>query len=466
MNGIWYSFSKIIIIFTRIFLLMWTSRHLSPHDFGVFHVFNILITLFMEIPNTGLGASLIKQKNVNQNHINTAFFSYMVFALVFSGILWFGNGLVANFFSIPELSNILQSIFWLPLFIALSAISRNILLKDLEVKKISLIELFSFTCIYIPGVFIVYHYTHNYYALIYPLVAQVLVESTIFYLVKTQKYFFRFDKAAWNDLIHFGGWNTASRVVGMLGNQSDGIIIGRVLGSYSLGIYNRSYSIMSTMQNLYAQYLDNIIFADFAKMDEDKKLHLKKLLRVEYLLNLLIFPALLIVLTSSSEIVSILLGNKWQQAEGLLKVLTLGLLFRINYKITLQYLRSQGFIKNTFYYSSLYLVVTVCLMYSLSYFGLIGVTVGYSLGLIFQYFQLHFKVSKEIPGYTWIEFLKVNKILLLKFVLLLIILSLLNLILIGKINIFITIAIKALIIGSFFIKQIYHEINSLLKAKK
>ena len=465
MNGIWYSFSKIIIIFTRIFLLMWTSRHLLPHDFGVFHVFNILITLFMEIPNTGLGASLIKQKNINQNHINTAFFSYIVFAVFFAGILWFGNDLVANFFSIPELSSILHSIFWLPLFIALSAISRNILLKNLEVKKISLIELFSFTCIYIPGVFIVYHLTHNFYALIYPLVAQVLVESMIFYAVKKEKYFFKFDKTAWNELIHFGGWNTASRIVGMLGNQSDGIIIGRVLGSNSLGIYNRSYSIMSTIQNLYAQYLDNIIFADFSKMGEDISLHLKKLLKVEFLLNLFIFPVLLLVLTSSNEIIAILLGDKWKQAEGLLKILTIGLIFRINYKITLQYLRSQGFIKNTFYYSSLYLIVTACLMYSLSHFGLIGVTIGYSLGLIFQYLQLHFKVSKEIPGYTWIRFIKVNKFLLLKFVLLLIIISLLNLILIGKVNIFIAIVIKGLIIGSFFIKQIYHEINSILKAK-
>jgi len=445
---------------------MWTSRHLTPHDFGVFHVFNILITLFMEIPNTGLGASLIKQKNINQNHINTAFFSYIVFSLFFAGILWFGNESIANFFNIPELSNILHTIFWLPLFIALSAISRNILLKNLEVKKISLIELFSFTCIYIPGVFIVYNSTHNFYALIYPLVAQVLIESMIFYAFKKEKYFFKFNKTAWNDLIHFGGWNTASRIVGMLGNQSDGIIIGRVLGASSLGIYNRSYSIMSTIQNLYAQYLDNIIFADFAKMDDDKALHLKKLLRVEYLLNLLIFPTLLVVLTSSSEIVSILLGDKWKQAEGLLKVLTFGLLFRINYKITLQYLRSQGFIKNTFYYSSMYLVVTVVLMYSLSYFGLIGVTIGYSLGLIFQYLQLHFKVSNEIPGYTWIEFFKVNKFLLFKFVLLFIIISLLNIFMLGKVNIFIALAIKGMIISSFFIKQIYHEITLLLKTKK
>lgn len=466
MNGIWYSFSKIIIIFSRIFLLMWTSRHLSPHDFGVFHVFNILITLFMEIPNTGLGASLIKQKDINQNHINTAFFSYIVFALFFAGILWFGNDLISGFFSIPELSIILRSIFWLPIFIALSAISRNILLKNLEVKKISLIELFSFTCIYIPGVFVVYRMTHNFYALIYPLVAQVLIESLIFYIVKKEKYFFKFNRTAWNDLIHFGSWNTASRIVGMLGNQSDGIIIGRVLGSYSLGIYNRSYSIMSTIQNLYAQYLDNIIFADFAKMDNDKVLHLKKLLRVEYLLNLLIFPTLLVVLTSSSEIVSILLGDKWKQAEGLLKVLTFGLLFRINYKITLQYLRSQGFIKNTFYYSSFYLIVTVLLMFSLSHFGLIGVTIGYSLGLVFQYLQLHFKVSKEIPGYNLIEFFKVNKFLLLKFVFLLIIISLLNLFMLGKVNIFIALMIKGLLISAFFIKQIYYEITLLLKAKK
>lgn len=465
MNGIWYSASKIVIIIFRVFLLMWTSRHLAPEDFGIFHTFNILIVLFMEIPNTGLGVSLIKQKEVNQNHINTVFFSYIVFALAVAGILYFGSDGIANFLNVTALSTILKNIFWLPIFIALSAISRNILLRDLKVKKISLIELFSFSCIYVPGVFIVYHFQPNYYALVYPLVAQVLVESLLFYFAKKEKYFFKFDKTAWNDLIHFGKWNTASKIMGMMGNQADGIIIGKLLGSASLGVYNRSYSIMSTLQNVYAQYLDNIIFADFARMEDDKEAHLKKLLKVEYLLNLFIFPALLLVLTSTTEIVYIILGNKWQATELLLKILILGLLFRVNYKIMLHYLRSQGFVKNTFFFASFYLIVTVTLMLSLSYFGIIGVTIGYSLGLVFQYLQLHFKVCKEIPGYNWFAFLSVNKWLLLKFIFLLMVLYPFNLFLTDRLNIFVSLSLKALVIGLFFIKQIYYEITILLKAK-
>lgn len=419
----------------------------------------------MEIPNTGLGASLIKQKEINQNHINTVFFSYVIFALAVAGILYFGSDAIAVFLNINQLSGILKEIFWLPIFIALSAISRNILLRDLKVKKISLIELFSFSCIYVPGVFIVYYFQPNFYALIYPLVAQVFVESLLFYFVKKEKYAFKFDRLAWDDLIHFGKWNTASKIVGMMGNQADGIIVGKLLGPASLGIYNRSYSIMSTLQNVYAQYLDNIIFADFARMEESKEAHLKKLLKVEYLLNLFIFPALLVVLTSTTEIVSIVLGDKWQATEMLLKVLIFGLLFRVNYKIMLHYLRAQGFVKNTFFFASFYLVVTVTLMLSLSYFGIIGVTIGYSLGLIFQYLQLHFKVCKEIPGYTWFKFFEVNKWLLVKFIFILILLYPFNLFLTDRLNIFVSLSIKALIIGLFFIKPIYYEITVLLKAK-
>ncbi len=419
----------------------------------------------MEIPNTGLGASLIKQKEVNQNHFNTVFFSYVIFALFFAGVLYLGSDAIAGFFNINQLSDILKNIFWLPIFIALSAISRNILLRDLKVKKISLIELFSFSCVYVPGVFIVYYFQPNYYALIYPMVAQVFVESLLFYAVKKEKYFFKFDKTAWNDLIHFGKWNTASRIVGMMGNQADGIIIGKVLGASALGVYNRSYSIMSTLQNLYSQYLDNIIFADFARMEDDKSLHLKKIIRVEYLLNLFIFPSLLIVLSCSSEIVLILLGDQWKATEILLQILTLGLLFRLNYKITLQYLRAQGYIKNTFYFSSFYLIVTVLLMLALSSFGLIGITLGYSLGLVFQYLQLHHKVSKVIPGYTLLEFLKANKFLLLKFVFILAFLMAFNHYLCNAFNFYLAVAVKIGFVFLFFTKPIYYEIISILKSK-
>jgi PST family polysaccharide transporter len=297
------------------------------------------------------------------------------------------------------------------------------------------------------------------------LVAQVLVESMLFYWVKKEKYFFKFDRLAWDDLIHFGKWNSASRIVGMLGNQADGIIIGKTLGASALGIYNRSYSIMSTLQNLYSQYLDNIIFSDFARMEEDKKAHLKKLLKVEYLLNLFIFPSLLIVLTSSQEIVLLLLGDKWHESEALLKILIFGLLFRINYKINHQYLKSQSFIKDTFYFTVYYLVVTVTLMFALSTFGLVGITLGYSLGLVFQYFQLHFKVQKEVPGYSFSAFLSTNKYLLLKFVFLLAGISLLNPFLKNWFPFYLALAVKISIIGLFFIKQFYYEITTILKAK-
>lgn len=316
-----------------------------------------------------------------------------------------------------------------------------------------------------PGVFIVYHFQPNFYALIYPMVAQVFVESLLFYAVKKEKYFFKFDKTAWNDLIHFGKWNTASRIVGMMGNQADGIIIGKILGAGALGVYNRSYSIMSTLQNLYSQYLDNIIFADFARMEDDKSLHLKKIIRVEYLLNLFIFPSLLIVLSCSSEIILVLLGDQWNATQTLLQILTLGLLFRLNYKITLQYLRAQGYIKNTFYFSSFYLIVTVLLMLILSGFGLIGITLGYSLGLVFQYLQLHHKVSRVIPGYTLLEFLKANKFLLLKFVFILAFLMAFNHYLIDTINFYLAVAVKIGFVFLFFTKPIYHEITSILKSK-
>lgn len=465
MNVIWYTGSKIIILLSRILLLMWTSRHLKALDFGVFHGFSILISFIMIFPEVGIGQSLIKEKHISKYHINTAFTSYLLFSLVVALILFIFSSQIAGIFNIVELNEILKSIFWLPIFVGISSISRNLALKALEIKKISLIELSSYIFIYLPGIFITYKFEPNYLALVYPYVAQITFESLIFYLLKKEKYHIDFDKKSWNELIVFGGWNSVGTIIGMIGNQSDGFIIGKFFGSQSLGLYNRGYSIMSILQNIYSQYLDKVMLAEFVKM-KDTNFHLQKILRTEYVLNLLILPAIAIVLVATNEIITIMLGINWLKIEKIVQILMIGLLFRINYKINNQYLKSQGYIKNTVIINVRYLFVTVFFMLSLSYFGLVGVATGYSLGLGFQYWQLHEKVQKVIKGYTYKKFIEANKFLILKFACLIILFLILNPLLNKYMNVYLSLFTKVFIILIFYLKDIYHEIYLLFLQNK
>jgi PST family polysaccharide transporter len=93
--------------------------------------------------NLGLGAALVQIKRIDDEYLSTAFWSSLVVSagLIFVSIL--AAPLASVFFNEPAIKWII--IFLSSNFIisSLSSIHRTLLYKDIEMKKIAIIEIFS-----------------------------------------------------------------------------------------------------------------------------------------------------------------------------------------------------------------------------------------------------------------------------------------------------------------------------------
>jgi PST family polysaccharide transporter len=93
----------------------------------------------------GLAPTLVQRKEVRPDHVATAFSSALFMAVLAAVGMWFAAPLIADLIQIPELTQILKVLAWLTPFGAFSVLCEALLARNMQVKRVAMRPLFSFT---------------------------------------------------------------------------------------------------------------------------------------------------------------------------------------------------------------------------------------------------------------------------------------------------------------------------------
>lgn len=395
----WLTGTKIFIGIFRVAVLAILARILTPNDFGISQGVMVVLMFIVSIPNVGFGGAVIQRKDLNQDHIDAAFWSYIGIGILTAALLYFGAASFAAFFQAPEIKGIFQTIFFLPVIISFGALSNNLLFKNLKIKQASLNDVGAYLFGYIPITLGLAFWGFGYWALVLGFTAQRVLEIILNIIAHPHPVRFRFCGKAFGELLSFSLHNSMSRIFGMAANQADSIITGRFLGPAALGIYSRAYSLMTANVNLVSEVIDRILFSAFSiRQDEPGKI-LDAYYKIEFFINLVFLPLSLFCFFSSAEIVYVFLGGNWTEAAIIFRVLSIGLVFRVNFKVINQILKATGAITKVTRITLSNLLVSASAMLALKGYGLVGIAAGFTLGLIFQYAQLLYYLKKQIPAF-------------------------------------------------------------------
>jgi PST family polysaccharide transporter len=131
----------------------------------------------------------------------------------------------------------------------------------------------------------------------------------------------RLTVSKWRALMRFSGWVLFSNVMVFAGNRGYDLIIGRVVGAASLGIYSVAYEISNLPTTEIVWPVSKAIFPGFSKMSHDLDKLRETFLYTASLVALLAIPAAAGVGVLAEPIVRILLGTKWLAAVPLIQIL-------------------------------------------------------------------------------------------------------------------------------------------------
>lgn len=314
--GVWrgitrgLSFVKIAII----------ARILAPSSYGLFGIATLLLTFLELLTETGINVFFVQGEGEIDDYIDTAWVVSIVRGLLISLLILVSTPLVVLFFSAPEAKSLLYIIGIVPLIRGFINPSIAILQKELQFKKYSYYKISLFTIEAFVAVIAVI-ITRSPVGLVWGMLVSSLYDVAISFAICKPWPKFRFNTKKARHIIGRGKWMTMSFVSNYLFEQGDDLFVGKLLGTGSLGIYQMAYKISTLPVTEISDVVSKVTFPVYAKISDDKQRLSSAYVKTTIMIIVASVPFGLFVILFPEFIVNILLGKKWLEVVGLLRIL-------------------------------------------------------------------------------------------------------------------------------------------------
>lgn len=294
---------------------------LSPYSLGVFAVATISLGFLEIITETGINVFLIQEKENIDNYINSAWVVSIIRGLLISLIIIMSAGPVSNLFKSPESIGLLYLVALVPVikgFINPSIIKFQ---KNLEFNK----EFFYRVSMYlaesvfsIAGALIL----KSPLGLVIGLIGGAIFELIFTFLAvrPLPKFIVEWGKVL--NVIKRGVWITLFGIFDYIYTQFDNVIVGRMLGVSSLGIYQNAYKISTSPLTEVGNIFYKVAFPIFSRISDDSERLKKAFIKNVIASAILMIGAGVIVYLFAEPIVRIIFGPGWEAAIPVVKLLS------------------------------------------------------------------------------------------------------------------------------------------------
>lgn len=426
------------------------ARLLTPKEFGIVALVLVFVSFFNLLGDFGIGKAVVQNQKLTKYDIQSIFSFSIVFALVLGALFYFAAPLIAEFYNEAELIRISKFLSLAVLFHTLQAIPKALMEKALRFKQIGLITVLTQLITGIIAIILAYK-DFSYYALVIRSILNGSILFVLFYLLAPIKVVVKIDWKSINKVIRFSIFNFGFNFINYFSRNGDNLLVGKFLGSASLGFYDKAYRLMMMpVQNL-THVITPAMMPVFSKYQDDKEVIFNTYLKVVRILATIGFPLSVFLFFSAHEIINIIYGPQWDASIPVFKIVALTIGIQIIYSSAGSVFQSVNRTDLLFYYG---LIGAVVLLSGISY----GVFVGKSLEHVGYGLLVAFSLNFFIVFYMLIHrALKKSYLLFLKMVTFPLFMSLVMTLplyfysLYSGSNIFVNFGIKALIAISTFI---------------
>jgi len=379
----WMSFMSISNIVMKLLITMVLSRLLSSYEFGVVAAIQIVISFADIFWMLGVGAAIVQKKVLSNDDITTGNTLNITFGLSIYALIFVFASAIANFIGLDNIVmlRVLAVVFVIH---SISGVSESLLQKEMDFKSIGIINILA---LFFYGISASLLALLNFgvWSLIIAQLLQVLVKTILSLFRRPIKITLAIKKKSAKELMYFGTGFTLSKVFNNIANQGDYFVVNRTLGVSALGFYNRSYQLLMIPTNIIGTVMDQVLFPLLSKYQEVNEKLRYVFFNINSLIALIAFPVTIISLTMSTELVHIVLGNKWDSTIVPFRILIISLFFRMAYKICDSLVRSLGAVYKRLWIQIIYAITIITGAFMGKEWGINGVAAAVTTAIIINY---------------------------------------------------------------------------------
>ena len=297
------------------------ARLLAPQQFGLFAIASLAIALLEMLTETGINVFFIQEKDRVKTYLDTAWMISIVRGFVIFLVLLITAPFIAQFFKNQDAVALLRVISIVPLLRGFINPAEIKFQKKLQFSKEFRFRFFIFLFDGIVAI-IAALVTRSVYSLVLGLISGVILEIAISFLFIKPVPKLSFESVKIKKIVGRGKWVTLAGIFNYLFHNGDDIVVGRLMDSYYLGVYQLAYKITSLPIYEAGEVFGKVTFPVYAKIAGDKKRLKKAFIKITLAISAFVIPFGLILFLFPKQLVLLLLGDKWLDAVPVIRVLS------------------------------------------------------------------------------------------------------------------------------------------------
>ncbi len=289
---------------------MFIARILSPNDFGLFALIAITLGIAEATTETGVNLTIIQSKRSISYFIDTAWTIAIIrgFAI---GILMVVMGiLMSKFYNESSLTMLIAIAALVPVIKGFINPSIVLYHKNLEFFKDSAFKL-SIVLFEACAAILFAYFFRSVIALIFGLLAAGIFEVLLSFIIFPEKPTFHYISNRAKVIFANAKGLSISAALSYINENVDDFLLGKSIGTYSLGLYHNAYSLGHKTNYDFAKSAHHSILPIFTKITDDRprirQAFVKSLVVTTILISCLSIP----LLVAPEFIISIVLGSQW-----------------------------------------------------------------------------------------------------------------------------------------------------------
>ena len=294
------------------------SRLLTPSQIGVFSVAAGLLALVNMLRDFGVSEFLVQAPTVDKTLVHTVFTVNLLIAWSLGGLLLGCSDIIARFYGDPGVGQVLKAMSIIFFLLPFGTTTQALLSRELQFGKLAKIHTVGSITRSSTKVLLAYA-GFGYMSLAWGAVAGMILTIAGFALWGWSYRVRGMSFVHWRSVLHFGSSRTVSDIATQMGDQSANLVIGKMLGMTSTGLYSRGYGLVNMYRENIVAAIESVAFPAFAreqrKFAKAPELFLKALVYTTGIS----WPFFACGALLAYPVIRILFGNQWDAAVPLMR---------------------------------------------------------------------------------------------------------------------------------------------------
>lgn len=365
----------------QILILVILTRLLKPADFGIAGLVLATGLFVTQLSEGGIGTAVIQWRGLSQEAISSVYWFSLLLAGALAVLFFLIAPFLGSFFSTPEVVDAVRILSIAFLLVGALAVPHSLLRRDFRFRQIAVIEILGAGLGGLVAVGMALR-GFGYWSLIANQIVINAVRLSLSFLFSRWRPLFIFRLAEIRKVLGYSlniFWFTS---ISYWSRNVDKLLIGRFLGSVSLGYYDLAYKLTLFPVSGFCGIINQVMHPALASIQDDPLRMRRGFFRATELSAFFCFPLSAILWVAAAPLVRVLWGPGWEPSVNVFQVLAPLVAIQPLVSITGNVFMAQNRTGSLLRVGALNTAILIGGMVIGVYWGIVGVAWGYVLSTL------------------------------------------------------------------------------------